>query len=96
MRSFCRNLAEEFWEGTSESQRKMVHTNIGTRGLFATTVLMEGADQVLADEPEKHGLWAKTSGVISQTICRRNLLRLSCPLDVRWPKWWVRPRPALL
>lgn len=47
-------LAEELWEGSRVSQQKKEHVNIGTRGMFTTTVLVGGGDRVLATQSEKH------------------------------------------
>lgn len=45
---FCKKLSE----GAKDGQYKKVLVNMGTRGLFTTTVLVSGSDQGLATRPE--------------------------------------------
>lgn len=54
VRTFCMVVAKELSEGTRGSPYKTVHANIGSRGLFSTTVLVSATGRVLATQPEKY------------------------------------------
>lgn len=45
---------QKLWERAKGSHYKLVHVNIRPRGLFATTVLLSGTDQLLATRREMH------------------------------------------
>lgn len=53
---FFLTLAKELWKEARGSRHKMVHVNIGIRGLFTTTALLSTAERKLVTQPGNHGL----------------------------------------
>lgn len=72
--------------GRTKRKPVLVHVNIGTRVLFAKTVLVTGADGVLVTQPEKYIMGMNTIGVIRQTTFTPTKQQTSCRHDVRWPE----------
>lgn len=48
MISFFVTFAKELWEAARENRFKLVQNNIGTTGLFTTTVPLSESNRVLA------------------------------------------------